>query len=286
MSRREHVLHSARLRQGKGGKRRRRTGAALLLTLLALVLLTWAAGRWMLRSTTVRVATSAVTWGTEAHWIAEGVARQWAQQAADPAVVWDPLLTPCTWAWGPVQVAIYPSSAQNKLHVAWVPARQWLAPPEGVTWNADPDQALLVSGQTALEVILGPEQLGGQAAYLAPPGQTAPGDWLTCWGSGKVDVNRAAREILSRRLEGFTDAQISGILRLRSPAPLTSLAPLGEQVSLTGHQQEVLEQVGTLQPETLEVVIVLQRGGLRSVYHAVVEGTPPQGRVLELRLVP
>ncbi len=267
--------------------KRRRHGATLLLVLVILVLAMTLASRLVLQNTSVRLQGAGENFRPESLWIAEGVASQWAQRSATPTLSTETLLTPAQWTMGRYGIEVWSSSSQDKLQVVTVPVDQWLPyyrQRTQVPLVEDPSRTLLQRGSGALELLLDPACINNREAYLQEAGLTAPAEILTVWGSGKVDLNHCPREILAVRLHGFTDAQISGILRLREQGPILRLDHLGEALSLTEHQQTVLGEAAALRPEVLELVIRIKKGALTAVYHAAI-ADGPQPRILEVRSV-
>jgi hypothetical protein len=265
----------------------RRRGATLLLVLIILVLAVTLASRQVMQNTALRLAGAGENFRDESLWIAEGVASQWALRSATPTVSTDALVTPANWTLGRYGVEVWPSSSQDKLQVVAVPVDQWLPfyrQRSQVPLVEDPQRMLLQRGSGAIELFLDSTCFNNQDAYLNERGATAPADLLTVWGSGKVDLNHCPRDILSIRLHGFTDAQISGILRLREQASILRLDHLADALSLTEHQLSVLQEVATLRPEVLELVIRVKKGALVAMYHAAI-AAGPQPRVLEVRSV-
>ena len=198
------------------------------------------------------------------------------------------LLAPAQWSIDRYQIDIRPSSANDKLLVSAVPVEHWLPfwqrQQSEVSLVDDPQRTLTERGPSSLEVLLSPKHLSAQDAYASADQSMVPAALLTVWGSGKVDLNHCPADVLAVRLHGFTDAQISGILRLRAQLPITKLDSLPGELSLSEQQQTLLTEAATLRPEHVELIITIRKGVLTSMYHAVVQtGTAPQ--VLEVRSV-
>jgi hypothetical protein len=186
-------------------------------------------------------------------------------------------------------IDIWPNSVQEKLQVQSVDAADlrdyWGRHSSSLILAADVGQRLLESGNTALEAILDPSEISGQRAYLTSDAtrgeEVAPADILTVWGDGRIDLNRCSLDLMRARLKGFTDAQLAGILQLRSQAPLETW-DMAQKLDLSDHQVQELSLIQAFAPAQIELVIRLRKGGLSALYHAVVDiGTP--GRVLEVR---
>ncbi len=270
----------------------RRRGITLLLTMLVLVLAVTFLGREMLESTVVRMSSMSATFSTESRWIAEGVARQWQERSHDPKMNVDDLLRPVSWDFGavPMHVEVLPTSTQNKLPIAVMNETDWVSfwqkQPSRVTLADEPARKLLESGDSALEVILGPKHIAAQDAYVAngitSNETTVPFDVLTIWGDGHLDLNRASREVLQGRFPTFSDAQISGIFACRTTGPMTDTERLVDELSLSADQSELLRQVAAFAPKSLELLIHVRRGGVAALYWAVIT-LGKDGQVLEVR---
>jgi len=152
------------------------------------------------------------------------------------------------------------------------------------------------SGNSALEVILSPQCISAQTAYTPPfspssppsPSGTALADYFTVWGDGKVDLNRCPPEILRLRFKTLTDAQLSGIIRIRKQEEkgggggITRIQSLAEELKLSDNQRQLLFKHATTRPSCIELVILVKKGGLRALYHAIVT-LGDGGKVLEVR---
>jgi len=265
---------------------RGRRGVTLFLTLLLLALASLFLAQQSLRAGTSRLASLAEGFNLQARWLAEGAARQWLGRSQDPAVSWDQLLGACHWQLANMEIQIQPSAAETKLLVQNVKPDRWVSlwgqQNSEVALVERPQEALVQSGYTALECLIDTKQLGNRAVYVAQPDKVAPADLLTVWGDGKVDLNRASRQVLAAVLEDFTDAQVDGILRLRRQAPLASPEPLIKELSLSAQQQETLLQKGTFSPRYIQLLVQVHRGRLQALYHVVLDTQRP-ARVLELR---
>ncbi|HUO09021.1 MAG TPA: hypothetical protein VM008_12010 [Phycisphaerae bacterium] len=265
------------------------------MTMLVLVLAVTVLSRQMLRTTVLRMSSASATFGVEAQWIAEGVARQWQEQSRDSKVNVDDLLRPVSWEVHsnafdvPTSIEVFPSSTQSKLYLPAMAKEDWLAfwqhQSTSITLADDPDTKLLESGSTALEVILSAKHISAQDAYLPAlnRGQSvAPADVMTVWGDGRLDLNRASREVLQARLKTFTDAQISGILRIRASGPIKDITQINDELSLSEDQSRLLSSVAAYAPSFLELVIRIRHGGLCAVYFSVIT-VGKEGQVLEVR---
>lgn len=269
-------------------------GVTLLLTMLVLVLAVTVLSRLMLRTTVLRMSSASTTFGVEAQWIAEGVARQWQERSGDPKTNVDDLLRTVSWEVGkankiPTTIEVFPSSTQNKLYVPAMTNTDlgsfWERESSAVTLAEDPETILLESGNTALEVILSPKHISGQDAYLRLPNQpqrVVPSDVMTVWGNGQLDLNRAPREVLQAALKTFTDAQISGILRIRASGSIKNLTQINDELSLSDDQSKLLSSMATYAPSSLELIIRIRHGGLCGVYFSVIT-IGKQGHVREVR---
>lgn len=264
-----------------------RSGITLILILLLLAAVSVTLARQALSGSTQRIAALAHGFSVESQWVAEGVARQWLTRGQDPAVSMIDLMTASQWQLGDLAVEVKTSSSEQKLAVHKVKTADWLGlwrRTSSLTLVDNPEQALLEASYTAIECLLPKQHISAQEAYLPSGEGIAPADLLTVWGEGRIDLNSASREILSAALAGFTDAQIGGILRLRQEAPIESLSLLPQELSLSQQQQEKINQMATLAPRHLELLITVRRGKLTALYHAVIDLAAP-GRMLEVRLI-
>lgn len=266
----------------------RRRGITLLLTLLLVAVLALVLAQQSLRVSTTRIVAVARAFSVESQWAAEGAAQQLLEEVQDRSVSWDHIMLPRQGYVGDVEIDVKITAAEHKLSVQTTDPKQWLAlfqtqsqPP---SFARDPQRSLVESGYTAIECLLEPSALGARPAYVAPEGGRAVADMLTVWGNGTIDLNRASREVLAAALERFTDAQISGILRVRKDAPIDSLATLARELSLSAGQQDTLMRVGAFHPRHLELLIRVRRGQMQALYHGVIDAKPPV-RVLELRMI-
>ncbi len=277
---------------------RHRRGITLLLTMLVLVLAVTVLARQMLETTVVRMSSASVTFAAESRGVAEGVARQWQERSCDPKLNIDDLLRPVSWTLGdrsttvPVSVEITPTSTENKLSIALVPEADWVTfwqnQASPVTLAENPAAKLLVTADTALEVILAPRHITAQDAYVTRETNTrtaqtlVPFDIMTVWGEGHLDLNRASREVLQARFKTFTDAQISGILRVCATGPINDLKQLLDELSLSEDQSQLLNEVAVFAPKSLELLIRIHRGSVSALYLAVLS-VGKEGQVLEVR---
>lgn len=270
---------------------RRRQAVTLVLVLLLLALLSSFMARQSLQMATMRIASSSRSFQLQASWLAEGIALQWLEQAQDPAVDRQELLQERSWNLDHLRAQVKPSSSQNKLTLQkvkpsiWLPF--WRRQNSQVVLADDPQLSLVNGGYAALECILSSRHLTGQDAYLAPEqseGSVAPSDLLTVWGEGKVDLNHASKEIISVALAHWTEAQVQGILRLRSQGPLNSYAVLAKELSSSNEQLKTLEEVGCFGIRQMELLIRINKGKMSAVYFAVLD--LEQGKVLEVRAIP
>ena len=270
---------------------RKARGATLLLTILVLLLSVTTLSHLMLRTTIDRLETAAGPFAAESQWIADGIARQWQQKSRSANFDVDTLLRDAHWSFdssagGPrITVDIHPTSTQNKLHLPSVDAKAWMQfwqkQPRATALAENADRQLMESGNAALEVILSPQYVSAQTAYKTYSG-TALADWFTVWGDGKVDLNRCPLEILRLRLKGMTDAQLNGIIRIRSQGDIVRIESLAKQLNLSDNQRQLLVKHTTTWPSCIEMVILVKKGSLRALYHAVVT-LGDNGKVLEVR---
>ena len=267
-----------------------RRGVTLVLTLLLVAVLSLVLARQTLRVGTARMTTLAQSFALESQWVAQGAAEQWLARAKAPDVDWAILTSRAEWRIGNVTVEVRASAAEHKLCVRTVPPQQWLA-----AWRRQPatadvllvedtERTLTDSGYTAVECLLDRCHVTDREAYIVPTGGVALADLLTVWGDGKVDLNRAPRDVLAAALDGFTDAQISGLLRLREREPLDSLDAAALKLGLSGEQRETLLDTGVFAPRHVEMLITVRRGGPSALYHAVVD-VEGAGQLLEMRLL-
>ena len=271
-------------------RRTRRRGVTLVLTLLLVAVLSLVLARQALRVGTARMTTLAQSFSLESEWVAQGAAEQWLARARAPDVDWAILTSRTEWRIGDVSVEVRASATEHKLCVRTVPPQHWLAAwrrepaSADVLLVEDPQRTLMDSGFTAVECLLDRRHATDREAYIAPTGGVALAELLTVWGDGKVDLNRAPRDVLAAALHGFTDAQLSGLLRLREREPLDSLDRAALKLGLSGEQREMLLKSGVFAPRHMEMLITVKRGGLSALYHAVVDAEGV-GRVLEMRLI-
>ena len=269
--------------------RSRSRGVTLVLTLLLLAVLSLAMAQQTLRSGTTRMAALAESFALESQWVVGGVAEQWLARATDPAVDWAAMAADCEWQVGEVRVAVRTSAAEHKVCVRAVEPERWLTAWRGQPGSADlllvqdPKRVLTDSGFTAIECLLDSRHVSDRDAYVSRRDAAALADVLTVWGDGKVDLNRAPRHVLTVALRGFTDAQVSAILRLRERDPLDSLDVVALKLGLSEAQRGVLDQVGTFSPRYLEVLVDVRRGGLSAMYRVVVD--VQSGQIAEVRLI-
>lgn len=263
-------------------------GVTLLLTLLLVAVLAIVLAQNSLRVNTMRIAAAARAFSVESHWAAQGAAAQLLDEVQEPSIAWDQILLPRRWHVGDVAIDVKVLAAEHKLSVQTTDPHRWLAlwrtQGQAASFVRDPHRAMIESGYTAIECLLEPTAVGARAAYVAPEGGRAVADVLTVWGDGKIDLNRAPREVLTAALERFTDAQVSGILRLRKEAPIDSLGTLARELSLSAGQQDTLMRVGAFHPRHLELLITVRRGQMQALYRGVIDAKAPV-RVLELRAI-
>ena len=271
---------------GRSGRHR---GVTLVLTLLLVAVMSLAMAQQTLRSSRIRTATLAEGFTLESQWVALGVAEQWLARARDPEVDWAGIMKNARWQVGPLLVEAQTSAAEYKLCVRTVETQRWLAAWRRQPASAelllvpDPKRVLTDSGFAAIECVLDPSQVSDRIAYRLPHHGRALADLVTVWGEGKVDLNRAPRDVLAAALVGYTDSQISTILRLREKEPLDSLDEVALKLGVSEDQRKVLEVVGAFAPRHLEMLIDVRRGRLFALFLAVID--VGSGKVVEVRTI-
>jgi hypothetical protein len=264
--------------------------------MLTLVLAVTLLSHQMLQTTVDRLDATSASFCVEARWIADGATRQYLERSKNSGLSLDDLLKPASWTFAqtpkapPITIVVQPSSAQDKLHLPSTPAKDWIdfwhQKNPGIELAQAPDQRLLESADAALEVVLAPQYVTAQDAYLWAGGSfgssPVPAEYITVWGNGRVDLNHASLDVLQARFPTFTNMQVSGLLRARGQGRITSLAPLTEQLSLSEDQRKSLAAWATTHCTCVELVIQIRKGGLSSLFHAAfIPGQ--EGRVLEVR---
>lgn len=266
-----------------------RRGMVLLMTILLLIVVVF------LLSVTVRmlvirdITSHAFYRNTESQAIAEGIAQSlWQKSNRLTSEEYPQLLGEDHWTTQAWDITITLTSSQHKLHLHKVESDDWV----GLWQERFPEIQLaasiyyqpFVQKTQVLESFLDNSEHAASKLFLSTGEQPAPWEWVTLVGSGHIDLNHCSREILSRRLKGFTDAQISGILRIREETLIQNLQELIDPLNLTADQVHVLNQSACLAPETLEATLHLKQGAFEVLYYAVIR-LGPNGGLQELRLI-
>jgi type II secretory pathway component PulK len=266
----------------------RHRGVTLLFTLLLLAVVSLKLGQQAVNNATIRISSLSSGFSVQAQWIAQGVAQEWLTDTQNTSIPWTKLLTAKKWSMDNIHVEVKPSSSEGKVSVLRVKSAKWQK-----LWQQNngklvcvenPDQELIESAGAALECLIDRRYADNRIAYVAPDGSSAPADLFTVWGDGKLDLNRASREILSTVLDNFTDAQIDGLMGLRAREPIDSFDKVSQTLSLSADQQKRLEEVGVFSPRFVELLIQIGRGKMQALYHVVLDSKSP-GKVLELRVI-
>lgn len=262
-------------------------GATLLIVMILLTIVTSTVGFIILRSSVSRISARAKSFSTESLWIAEGVAEQWQKRIQNVELLSDDWLIFTQWQQGELSVQVMPSSVESKFYLPSAQDRTWLdlwsSYQSSVKIDLDANQRILESGCTMLEAILDPVHVSAQDAYIPNrAGDACPFDWFTIHGSGKVDITRARREVMRLSFPGLTDAQLSGLSRFGQTK--FDSQKLSQELSLTEDQQKQVLPLIVTAPQTLELLIRIQRGGLQALYLAVLE-CRSDGKILEVRII-
>jgi type II secretory pathway component PulK len=125
------------------------------------------------------------------------------------------------------------------------------------------EELLQVEGVTH-EFLFGPE-------YRDAGGTFALARYVTCWGSGRVNINTASRDVLEAVLTGIRPEMAETILNLRASEPFISVHEVTGFFDLTQAQRERLDSRLTAESDTYLVRIACRAGDLYSLTRAVIK---------------